>query len=253
MTFEIPTYEQVRSDEEVKALQERFEDASAVELLRWAHAEFGDEVALASSFGLEDVVLVDLIDEADVPIRIFTLDTGRLHQETYDVISQIRERYDLQIETYFPEREKVEEMLREKGPNSFYESREERLECCFIRKVAPLNRALSSCQAWITGLRRDQNVTRQGTPKVEIDRSHGNILKLNPIADWKQDDVTARIEARDIPYNELHDRSYPSIGCAPCTRAVEPGEHRRAGRWWWEEPESRECGLHTEKKTGESS
>ena len=247
MSFQAPKLIQNNwSDDEVAELQERFARAPAVDLLRWAFDKFGNRVAFASSFGLEDVALIDLIAKEGVPIRIFTLDTGRLHQETYDVMARIRARYGLDLEVYFPNGERVEELVREKGPNSFYESRENRQECCFVRKIEPLKRALSTCDAWITGLRRDQNVTRQETPKIEVDRGNGNILKINPLADWSEDDIAAHIEARDVPYNELHDRGFPSIGCAPCTRAIEPGEHPRAGRWWWEKPESKECGLHTE-------
>lgn len=246
MAFTAPKIDQPWSTQELQALQKRFENASAVDLLRWAAEEFGDGVALASSFGLEDVVLIDLIARHELPIRIFTLDTGRLHQETYDVIDRIRQRYDIEFEVYFPDGEKVEELLRAKGPNSFYRSKEERVECCYIRKVVPLGRALSKCEAWVTGLRRDQNITRKNTSKIELDRGHGNILKLNPLADWSADDVARHIAEHDVPKNELHDRGFPSIGCAPCTRAVEPGEDARAGRWWWEKPESKECGLHTD-------
>ncbi len=234
------------STADLKALNERFEDASAFELLDWASEEFSGDVVIASSFGLEDVVLIDLVARHELEIDIFSLDTGRLHQETYDVMGRIRERYDREIEVYFPDRERVEEMVQQKGPNSFYRSRENRLECCYVRKIEPLGRALSDREAWVTGLRRDQNVTRKNTPKIELDRGHGDILKLNPLADWSEDDIRQHIDEFDVPYNELHDRGFPSIGCAPCTRPVEAGEDARAGRWWWEAPESKECGLHTD-------
>lgn len=251
-TFSPPKFDAAWSNGDLKALQNRLEPASAIDLLRWAGEEFGGPVALASSFSLEDVVLIDLVARHDLPIGVFSLDTGRLHQETYDVMAKIRDRYDIDIDVYFPNRDRVEEMVRQHGPNGFYESKDHRLECCYVRKVEPLGRALSSVDGWVTGLRRDQNVTRAKTPKVELDRGHGHILKFNPLADWTAEQVREHIEEFNVPYNELHDRGFPSIGCAPCTRPVEPGEDRRAGRWWWEEPESKECGLHTED-TGATS
>ena len=158
-------------------------------------------------------------------------------------------KYGIEFKVFFPERDKIESLIERKGPNSFYSSIENRKECCYIRKVEPLSRALDGLQAWITGLRREQSVTRNGVPKVEIDPAHGNILKLNPLADWTNEQVWNYIKIHQVPYNELHDKGYPSIGCTPCTRAVKLGEDLRAGRWWWEAPELKECGIHPELKT----
>jgi phosphoadenosine phosphosulfate reductase len=230
------------------SLQSQLDTVSAEEILRWAAEEFGKDVAFACSFGAEDVVLVDLIARVAPEIPIFVLDTGRLHQETYDVMDRCRERYGIEFEIYNPETQPLQSFLRERGPNSFYRSIEDRKFCCGIRKVEPLQRALSSRKAWITGLRRAQAVTRASLPKIEIDESHGGIYKLNPLSDWSEERVWETIRARDIPYNALHDQGFPSIGCAPCTRAVAPGEDVRAGRWWWEAPEHKECGLHVRRQ-----
>jgi phosphoadenosine phosphosulfate reductase len=217
---------------------------SAQELLAWALREFHPRIALAASFGAEDVVLIDMLVKLDPQARVFTLDTGRLPAETYSLMEAIRERYGLPIEAYFPQAEAVEAMVRDHGVNLFYTSIENRKLCCGVRKVDPLGRALAGLAAWITGLRREQAVTRAQVDKVEVDAEHGGLLKLNPLADWTWDEVWAYIRAHHVPYNALHDRGYPSIGCAPCTRAVAPGEDPRAGRWWWERPETKECGLH---------
>ncbi len=232
------------SFEEAVALSREFESMDASSVLRWAVERFGSQVTLASSFGAEDVVLIDLLAQIDPKAKIFVLDTGRLHQETYDVMEQCRQRYGVSFDVYFPKSESVEELLSHKGPNSFYQSIENRKECCGIRKVEPLRRALDGKKAWITGLRRAQAVTRASLPKAEIDFTHGGILKLNPLAEWSEEQVWAHIRANDVPYNALHDAGFPSIGCAPCTRAIKPGEDVRAGRWWWETPEQKECGLH---------
>ena len=225
----------------------KLQDASAEDVLRWALSEFGRDVSLACSFGAEDVVLVDLIAKIDPSARIFVLDTGRLHQETYDVMQRHRERYGIEFEVFAPDTATLQSLLRTKGPNSFYESIDNRKECCGIRKVEPLRRALSDRRAWITGLRREQAVTRYNLAKIESDDAHGGILKLNPLADWTESQVWEYIRTHDVPYNALHDQGFPSIGCAPCTRAIRPGEDVRAGRWWWETPEQKECGLHTRR------
>lgn len=230
--------------EEVQKLNDQLSQSSAQEIVSWAVGKLGDRVSLASSFGGEDVVLIDMMCKATASPRIFLLDTGRLHQETYDVVDRIRAKYGARIEAYFPQTRVVQELIRSKGTNSFYESVENRRECCRIRKVEPLARALGEVDAWITGLRRSQSVTRGELPKVEIDEAHGGILKINPLADWTEEQVWDYIRANDVLYNKLHDQGFPSIGCAPCTRAVQPGEDVRAGRWWWESPEHKECGLH---------
>jgi len=192
--------------------------------------------------------LIDMWAKINPKFRIFTLDTGRLPQETYNLMEEIRKRYNLNIEFYFPDYHKVEEMLNKYGPNLFYESVELRKLCCNIRKVEPLNRALKDLSAWVCGLRREQSITRQDIQKIEIDTAHNGIYKINPLADWKDADVWNYIRENHIPYNALHDKGYPSIGCAPCTRAIKPGEDIRAGRWWWERPEQKECGLHPSKR-----
>ena len=215
------------------------------ELLRWALLRFHPRIAFASSFGAEDVVLIDMLVRIRPDARIVTLDTGRLHEETYDVMERIRRRYGVGIETFFPDREAVERLEREKGLYSFRDGIEHRKECCAIRKVEPLRRALAGLEAWISGLRREQAVTRGRIRNVEFDEAFG-LLKLNPLADWSESQVWDYIRRHDVPYNDLHDRGFPSIGCAPCTRAVHKGEDIRAGRWWWERPEQKECGLHAD-------
>jgi phosphoadenosine phosphosulfate reductase len=224
------------------------ESRSAQELLAWALREFHPRIALAASFGAEDVVLIDMLVQLDPRARVFTLDTGRLPAETYSLMEALRERYGLALEVFFPQAEAVEAMVREHGVNLFYASIEKRKLCCGVRKVDPLGRALGGLGAWITGLRREQAVTRAQVSKLEVDAEHGGLLKLNPLADWTWDQVWAYIRAHRVPYNALHDRGYPSIGCAPCTRAVAPDEDPRAGRWWWERPETKECGLHVTKR-----
>ena len=221
---------------------------SAEEILRWALKEFHPQIALASSFGAEDVALIDLLVKINPKARVFTLDTGRLPQETYDVMDKIREKYKIQIETYFPDAAAVEKMVNQKGYNLFYHSIENRQKCCGVRKVEPLKRALKGLKAWITGLRREQSVTRTAVAKVEVDDTHGGIYKINPLADWTRQQVWDYVKKNGVPYNKLHDKGFLSIGCDPCTRAVKPGEDERAGRWWWERPDQKECGLHLKKK-----
>lgn len=221
-----------------------FEAKSPEELLRWSMDQYGDKAGLASSFGMEDMVLIDMIAKLNGPLTIFTLDTGRLHEETYELMDRVRSKYGLEIKTYFPDRDKVENLVREKGFFSFRESVDNRKECCYIRKVEPLNRALGELKAWITGLRRSQGVTRTDIPKVMEDADHPPLIKINPLAEWTEEQVMNYIIENNVPINILHKRNYPSIGCAPCTRPVEHGEDIRAGRWWWENPEHKECGLH---------
>lgn len=219
------------------------ETQSASDIVAEAVSLYGDKLVLASSLGAEDQVLTHLLLEANPEARIFVLDTGRLHPETYDVIAATESKYDMKYELYFPQTDAVETLVRDKGINSFYESVENRKECCHIRKVEPLKRALSTADAWITGIRRSQAVTRLNTPVLEWDEGF-SLAKFNPLATWSEDDVWAFINEHNIPYNALHDSGFPSIGCAPCTRAIKPGDDVRSGRWWWEAPESKECGLH---------
>ena len=231
------------SPEELKAISDRFQGRPAEEVLRWAIDTFYPHIALASSFGAEDVVLIDLVARLAPGLPVFTLDTGRLNDETYEVMERIRRRYGIAIESYFPDREAVERLERDKGFYSFRESVENRRECCGIRKVEPLRRALVGLRAWLTGLRRAQAITRAEIQAVEWDDANG-LVKVNPLVEWSEQQVWEYIRADDVPYNLLHDRGYASIGCASCTRAIKPGEDIRAGRWWWENPESKECGLH---------
>jgi len=229
----------------IEELGNKFEKLSATDILKWSIEKFGNRIALASSFGAEDVVIIDMMVKIDKSkTKILTLDTGRLNQETYDVMDEIRQRYGISIESYFPNSQQVEEMVLKKGFNLMYESIENRKLCCEIRKVNPLNRALASLDGWITGLRREQALTRLNIKKIEIDPTHNNILKINPIADWSEDMVWEYIKENQVPYNKLHDMGFPSIGCEPCTRAISKGENRRSGRWWWEESSQKECGLH---------
>jgi phosphoadenosine phosphosulfate reductase len=230
---------------QIKKIAEEMEHKSAMEVLKWAINAYAPKIALASSFGAEDVILIDMMVKINKEkAKIFTLDTGRLNQETYDVMDAIRKKYDIQIEVYFPEQRETEEMVKIKGMNLMYESVENRKLCCEIRKVHPLNRALSKLDGWITGLRREQAITRANIYKLEIDSSHGNIVKINPLADWTNEMIWDYIHKNNVPYNKLHDSGYPSIGCEPCTRAVHRGEDPRAGRWWWENATQKECGLH---------
>ncbi len=225
------------------------EGSSASGAIRWALERYHPHVAFASSFGAEDVVVTDLLLAQRPDARIFTLDTGRLHEETHELAAQTRARYGVAIETLLPDAPAIESLVAAKGPFSFRESVDNRKECCALRKVEPLRRALRDCDLWITGLRREQSITRSALRKLEWDDAFG-LWKLNPLADWSESQVWDYIYEHELPYNALHDRGYRSIGCAPCTRAVGPGEDVRAGRWWWERPEHRECGIHAHRGEG---
>lgn len=227
------------------------ESLSPEEILTWAIKNYAPDLALSCSFGApEGLALLDMMHRIDPASRVFVLDTGRLPQETYDLIDRVRDRYDKQVEVVFPHPQDVEAMVRERGLNLFYESVDNRQRCCRVRKVAPMNRYLaeSGLRAWVTGLRRDQNVTRADTPKLEIDEARDGLVKVNPIADWTHKDVMAYIEEHNVPTNRLHAQGYPSVGCAPCSRAIGPGDDARAGRWWWESPDTKECGIHVEEE-----
>jgi phosphoadenosine phosphosulfate reductase len=225
------------------------ESLSAQEILTWSVKNFHPQLALACSFGApEGLVLLDMMHRIDPASRVFAIDTGRLPQATHDLIDRVRARYDKRVEVIFPRAREVESMVTAKGANLFYASIENRQLCCRVRKVEPLRRYLADLDAWVTGLRRDQGVTRADTPKLEIDRAHGGILKVNPIADWTRAEVMHYVRAHDVPINRLHERGYPSVGCDPCSRGIESGEDLRAGRWWWENPETRECGIHVEEE-----
>jgi phosphoadenosine phosphosulfate reductase len=227
----------------VSRYRTQFQNSSAQEILAYFLQRYPGRIALASSLGAEDQALTDLILSIDPSARIFTLDTGRLPQETYTVIAETMHKYQMHYEVYFPQTKALEELESNLGPNLFYESIEYRKKCCQIRKVEPLQRVLRTVDVWITGLRRDQAVTRTGLETIEWDETH-DLIKLNPLVNWNVTEVWEYISSKKVPYNKLHDQGYPSIGCAPCTRSVKPGEDIRAGRWWWEAPEHKECGLH---------
>ena len=219
-------------------------DTDPVEIFRAGLALANGPVTLACSFSIDDVVLIDLLKTHHNALTVFAIDTGRLNEETYEVAETVSQRYGIAIQWYFPERAAVEQLEREKGLFSFRESVENRRECCFIRKVEPLRRALAGHGGWVTGLRRAQSVTRESLAPLEIDEINGGLLKINPLIDWSDAQVMSYAISHRVPVNRLHREGYQSIGCAPCTRAVKHGEHPRAGRWWWEDPEHKECGLH---------
>ncbi len=222
---------------------EASEGPDAIEVLAWAADEFGDSLAFATAMGLEDQVLVDMIARTGLDIPVFTLDTGRLHQETHELIERTRVRYGIKVRVYFPDADDVEELVTIEGPEAFRRSIELRKRCCEIRKLKPLGRALAGLEAWVCGLRRAQSVTRTDVSVAELDEATGR-TKISPLAHWSEEDVRQYVSEHDVPYNSLHDQGFPSIGCECCTRAVAPGEDIRAGRWWWESPEHKECGLH---------
>jgi phosphoadenosine phosphosulfate reductase len=205
--------------------------------------QFPGEVTFSTSFGWEDQVITHMIFTSNLPIKIFTLETGRIFPETYYVWNRTMEMYSKPINAYYPKNEPLEKMLNEKGPSSFYESVDNRKECCGIRKVEPLNRALAGNKVWITGIRAEQSVNRQDMHNVEWDEPH-NLVKFHPIFSWTLEDVKEYVRKYNVPYNTLHDKGFPSIGCQPCTRAIREGEDFRAGRWWWEDQSKKECGLH---------
>ncbi len=230
----------------VKELNEKLGAASAEEILTFFLNEYKGKIAFGTSLGAEDQVITDLIAKIDKNARIFTLDTGRVFPETYETLQATNQQYGINIEVYFPNSEKVERMVNTYGINLFYDSVDNRKMCCHVRKIEPLMRAMTNAEIWITGLRREQSVTRISTEAVEYDAANKKI-KLNPLVDWTEEDVWSYLRENNVPYNDLHDNGFPSIGCQPCTRAVQAGEDVRAGRWWWEEPEHKECGLHSMK------
>jgi phosphoadenosine phosphosulfate reductase len=231
--------------EELKELETFLKNASVDDGLKKIAESFPGKVKFSTSLGQEDQVLTDMIARHSIDVSIFTLDTGRLFNETYELIEKTEARYKKKIEIYFPEAGAVEEMVNEKGINLFYNSVEERKLCCHIRKVVPLNRALTGASVWITGLRSSQTSIRQDLPVIEW-LPEKNLFKYNPLLNWSYDDVMDYIHTNSVPYNPLHDKGFVSIGCLPCTRAIEPGEDPRAGRWWWETSQ-KECGLHVNK------
>lgn len=236
--------DEINIKDKVKEWVHGLEDKSSEDVLKWAFKNFRNEkIAIASSFGLEDVVLIDIAVKINPNVQVFTLDTGRLYEETYELMEKIRDKYNIKIKVYFPDAKEVEKLETERGFYSFRKSYELRRECCNIRKVFPMKKALNGLDAWITGLRREQAITRINIKKVEYDEAN-RLIKINPLADWTEKQILDYIKKNDVPYNKLHDKGFPSIGCAPCTRAIKGNEDIRAGRWWWESPEHKECGLH---------
>jgi phosphoadenosine phosphosulfate reductase len=219
-------------------------DASAAEILKAGIDAANGPVSLACSFSLEDVAIIDIAHNAGLKLGVFALDTGRLNEETYEVADALVERYRIKIDWYFPKHEEVEALERSAGLFSFRESLDNRHNCCHIRKVEPLSRALKELSGWVTGMRREQSITRNDLTAIELDELNGGLLKINPLLDWSEQQLLSYTEEQHLPKNRLYSQGYRSIGCAPCTRAVQPGEDARAGRWWWENPENKECGLH---------
>lgn len=232
---------------EIIRLNEEFADATPEVLLGYFLDRYGDRIALSSSLSIEDQVLTDMICKLKPGTRIFTLDTGRLFPETYNLIDQTDIHYGIRLQVFFPDSNEVEKLVADCGINGFYESLEKRRRCCQVRKLEPLKRAFQGLHAWICGLRREQSVTRSEMRAVEWDQTHG-LVKINPLIGWHEEQVWEYIRRHHVPYNKLHEQGFPSIGCQPCTRAVKPGEDIRAGRWWWESPDHKECGLHLRKR-----
>jgi phosphoadenosine phosphosulfate reductase len=246
----LSTYELI-DELEAGELSVEFEGEEPQVVLEWALERFSPQIALSTAFQIDGVALIDMAYEIDPDIRIFSVDTGRLPTESFELIERLRERYPgLQLDLLSPNGEHLRRMTSGHGPNLFYRSVEQRLLCCRVRKVLPLTRYLAGLDAWITGLRRDQWASRTDIRKVEIDHDHGAIVKLNPLAEWTEDEVWDYVRERDVPYHALYDQGYTSIGCAPCTRATAPGEAARAGRWWWEQNAPKECGIHCAIETG---
>ncbi len=231
----------------IAQIKHDIEGLDAIDIIRYVAQKYGNEAVFSTSFGIEDQVITHLLAEVKSPANIFTLETGRLFPETYYVWNRTLERYKLPIKAYYPNTHAVEELLSTKGPSSFYESVENRKECCFIRKIEPLQRAIKGFKIWITGIRADQSANREDMSAVEWDEAN-SIIKIHPLFHWTLADVEQFLKANGVPYNPLHDKGFPSIGCQPCTRAIQPGEDFRAGRWWWEDKSKKECGLHVTTK-----
>jgi phosphoadenosine phosphosulfate reductase len=221
---------------------------SAVEVLKWVAAKYEGKITLSSALGPECQVLLDIIQQNSINILVFTLDTGRFFYETYNLISKTEEYYGLKFKVYFPDAADIEKMVSKSGINLFYKSISMRKECCYNRKLLPLERALEGMECWVTGLRKEQSETRDDMEIIEWD-SERNMIKINPLINWSETQIWDYIKQNNVPYNPLHDQGYPSIGCACCTRQVQAGDHQRSGRWWWEKPEHKECGLHIKNGT----
>lgn len=236
----------MHSPTSIAQFNQQFSGKAPEEVLTYFLKAFHGKIALSSSLSIEDQMLTDLIAKIDSTTRIFTLDTGRLFPETYSLIERTRTKYPVTLEVFFPEASEVEKMVKDEGINLFYTGIEQRKRCCNVRKMQPLKRAFQGLEVWICGLRKEQSITRHDMQMIEWD-AQNQLIKLNPLIDFTEKQVWDYIKANQVPYNKLHDKGYPSIGCQPCTRAIEPGEDIRAGRWWWENPEHKECGLHRVK------
>lgn len=232
------------SKEQVQDWAQKLENEPAEGVLQWALDRFHPRIALANSLQIEDMVVLDIAWRIQPQVRVFTLDTGRLHQETYDMMDRVREHYGIELAVLFPDAAEVENMVRSKGLNLFYHSVENRHECCGVRKVKPLQKHLAGMDAWVTGLRRDQWSSRTNIQKVEVDAANGDIIKVNPMADWSWEQLEEYTQTHNVPKHQLYKKGFFSIGCLPCTRATRSGENPRAGRWWWEDDTKKECGLH---------
>jgi phosphoadenosine phosphosulfate reductase len=232
----------VESDTEDLAL--RFDSAPPETVIAWALERWGSRIALCTSFQAEGMVILDMAWRIDPKVRVFTVDTGRLPQETYDIMERVRERYGIEVEVFFPDPRRVEAMVKGHGPNLFYKSVEARMWCCHVRKVEPMRRALHGLEAWMTGLRRHQGVSRVRINKIESDSEHDGLIKLNPLCDWTYEQVWNYLQAYNVPAHRLYQQGYTSIGCSPCTRPTQLGDEPRAGRWWWERNAPKECGIH---------
>jgi phosphoadenosine phosphosulfate reductase len=236
---------------EAGELSVEFEGAEPQELLAWSLERFSPRIALSTAFQVDGVALLDMLSKLADEVRVFSVDTGRLPSETYELIERLRERYPgMRLELLAPDPGQLQRMVSRHGPNLFYQSVEQRLLCCNVRKVQPLTKHLAGLDAWITGLRRDQWASRTDIRKIEIDHDHGAIVKLNPLAEWTEEEVWDYVREQAVPTHPLYERGYTSIGCAPCTRAIAPGEAARAGRWWWETNAPKECGIHCAVETG---
>jgi phosphoadenosine phosphosulfate reductase len=229
---------------ETEDLTQRFASEPAETLLAWALERWGSQLALCTSFQAEGMVILDMAWRIDPNLRVFSVDTGRLPQETYDIIERVRDRYGIEVEVFFPDPRQVGAMVRSHGPNLFYKSVHARMWCCYVRKVEPLRRALKGLEAWVTGLRRDQSANRARIDKIELDAEHDGLIKLNPLCDWTSQQVWDFINTYNVPVHQLYEQGYTSIGCAPCTRPTQAGNDARAGRWWWEQNTLKECGIH---------
>jgi phosphoadenosine phosphosulfate reductase len=244
-------YERDLLDEfEAGELAVELDDKEPLEVIRWTIERFGRRAAVCTSFQIDGMAILDMAWRIDPGVRVFAVDTGRLHQETYDLIERVREHYKIDIELYYPDATELASFVSREGINAFYRSVPLRLRCCEIRKVRPLIKVLDGLDAWITGLRRDQWASRSNIRKLEIDHDHGGIAKINPLADWTEEEVWEYVRANGVPYSALYDQGYTSIGCVPCTRPTRAGEDKRAGRWWWEKNAPKECGIHCPIETG---